>query len=74
MKMMFCLVDFCGKELTECLGKATTDGKFPPRSTTNIKFKLQTLHALQGHTMHPNLGISALSVYRVDRPFMVAWY
>jgi cytochrome P450 family 6 len=27
MKMMFYLVDFCGKELVECLGKATADGK-----------------------------------------------
>jgi len=27
MKMMFYLVDTCGKELTECLEKATSDGK-----------------------------------------------
>jgi cytochrome P450 len=27
MKMMFCLVDTCGKELAECLKKATADGK-----------------------------------------------
>jgi hypothetical protein len=36
MKMMFCLVDFCGKELTECLGKFIADGKFPSISITNI--------------------------------------
>ena len=30
MKMMFCLVDTCGKELTDCLEKATADGKLPP--------------------------------------------
>jgi len=29
MKMMFCLVDTCGKELTDCLEKATADGKLP---------------------------------------------
>jgi hypothetical protein len=29
MKMMFCLVDTCGKELAECLEKATADGKLP---------------------------------------------
>jgi cytochrome P450 family 6 len=40
MKIMFYLVDICGKELADCLGKATTDGKLPPRSITNIKFKL----------------------------------
>jgi CRISPR/Cas system-associated endonuclease/helicase Cas3 len=28
MKMMFCLVDTCGKELADCLHKATADGKF----------------------------------------------
>jgi cytochrome P450 family 6 len=27
MKMMFCLVDTCGKELADCLHKATADGK-----------------------------------------------
>jgi hypothetical protein len=27
MKMMFCLVDFCGKELADCLDKAAADGK-----------------------------------------------
>jgi cytochrome P450 len=27
MKLMFCLVDTCGKELADCLEKATTDGK-----------------------------------------------
>jgi cytochrome P450 len=27
MKMMFCLVDTCGKELADCLEKATADGK-----------------------------------------------
>ena len=29
MKMMFYLVDTCGKELADCLEKATEDGKFP---------------------------------------------
>jgi cytochrome P450 family 6 len=29
MKMMFYLVDTCGKELADCLGKATVDGKLP---------------------------------------------
>jgi len=29
MKMMFYLVDTCGKELAECLEKATSDGKLP---------------------------------------------
>jgi len=29
MKMMFCLVDTCGKELTDCLEKATADGELP---------------------------------------------
>jgi hypothetical protein len=29
MKMMFYLVDTCGKEPVECLGKATADGKLP---------------------------------------------
>jgi hypothetical protein len=29
MKKMFYLVDTCGKELADCLEKATTDGKFP---------------------------------------------
>jgi len=29
MKMMFCLVDTCGKELADCLEKATADGKLP---------------------------------------------
>ena len=29
MKMMFYLVDTCGKELANCLEKATTDGKLP---------------------------------------------
>jgi cytochrome P450 len=29
MKMMFYLLDTCGKELVECLGKATADGKLP---------------------------------------------
>jgi hypothetical protein len=27
MKMMFYLVDTCGKELADCLHKATADGK-----------------------------------------------
>jgi cytochrome P450 len=29
IKMMFYLVDFCGKELADCLEKATADGKLP---------------------------------------------
>jgi cytochrome P450 family 9 len=29
MKMMFYLVDTCGKELADCLEKATVDGKLP---------------------------------------------
>jgi cytochrome P450 len=29
MKMMFYLVDICGEELTDCLEKATADGKLP---------------------------------------------
>jgi cytochrome P450 family 6 len=29
MKKMFYLVDFCGKELADCLGKPTSDGKLP---------------------------------------------
>jgi len=29
MKMMFYLVDTCGKELADCLDKATADGKLP---------------------------------------------
>jgi cytochrome P450 family 6 len=29
MKMMFYLVDTCGKELADCLEKATADGKLP---------------------------------------------
>jgi cytochrome P450 family 6 len=29
MKMMFYLMDTCGKELAECLEKATADGKLP---------------------------------------------
>jgi hypothetical protein len=29
IKMMFYLVDNCGKELANCLEKATTDGKLP---------------------------------------------
>jgi hypothetical protein len=29
MKMMFYLVDTCGKELVECLEKATANGKLP---------------------------------------------
>ena len=29
MKMMFCLVETCGKELADCLEKATADGKLP---------------------------------------------
>jgi cytochrome P450 len=29
MKMMFYLVDTCGKELAECVEKATADGKLP---------------------------------------------
>jgi cytochrome P450 family 6 len=29
IKLMFCLVDFCGKELADCLEKATADGKLP---------------------------------------------
>jgi hypothetical protein len=29
MKVMFYLVDFCGKELADCLGKVTADGKLP---------------------------------------------
>jgi hypothetical protein len=32
MKMMFYLVDFCGKELADCLEKATADGKLPQRT------------------------------------------
>jgi cytochrome P450 len=37
MKTMFYLVDTCGKELADCLEKATADGKLPPRSSTNLK-------------------------------------
>jgi hypothetical protein len=29
MKVMFCLVDTCGKKLADCLDKATADGKLP---------------------------------------------
>jgi cytochrome P450 len=37
IKLMFNLVDVCGKELAECLGKATADGKLPQSSVTNLK-------------------------------------
>jgi cytochrome P450 len=37
IKMMFYLVDTCGKELADCLEKATADGKLPPRFSTNLK-------------------------------------
>jgi cytochrome P450 len=36
IKMMFYLVDICGKELADCLEKATADGKLPPRSSTSM--------------------------------------
>jgi cytochrome P450 family 6 len=29
MKIMFCLLDTCGKELADCLENATADGNFP---------------------------------------------
>jgi hypothetical protein len=72
MKMMFYLVDICSKELADCLGKATAEGKLPVRSIKmNVKSKLQTLHAFQAHT---NDRKYALSVYRIDRIFMLACY
>jgi cytochrome P450 len=37
IKLMFYLVDICGKELADCLWKATSGGKLPPRSSANIK-------------------------------------
>jgi cytochrome P450 family 6 len=37
IKIMFYIMDICGKELADCLEKATADGKLPPRSSTNIK-------------------------------------
>jgi cytochrome P450 family 6 len=37
MKMMFYLVDTCGKELADCLEEAAADGTLPPRSNTNLK-------------------------------------
>jgi cytochrome P450 family 6 len=45
MKMMFYLVDTCGKELAECLEKATADGKLPHdqeryESTENLIFRI----------------------------------
>jgi cytochrome P450 family 6 len=38
IKMMFYLLDTCGKELADCLEKATADGKLTPRSSTNLKW------------------------------------
>jgi cytochrome P450 family 6 len=35
MKLMFCLVDTCGKELADCLEKATADGKLPHDQYSN---------------------------------------
>jgi cytochrome P450 len=35
MKMMFYLVDICSKELADCLGKATADGKLQLRTSRN---------------------------------------
>jgi hypothetical protein len=35
MKMMFYLVDICSKELAECLGKATAEGKLQVRASRN---------------------------------------
>jgi cytochrome P450 family 6 len=37
IKIMYFLVDICGKELADCLEKATADGEFATRSSTNIK-------------------------------------
>jgi cytochrome P450 len=37
MKIMSFLVDTCGKELVDCLEKATADGMLPTRSSTSIK-------------------------------------
>jgi cytochrome P450 len=34
MKMMFYMVDTCGKEMADCLEKATSDGKLLTRSST----------------------------------------
>ena len=49
MKMMFYLVDTCGKELAECLEKATAEGKLPQDKCCyklNRKFKLHKLKRL----------------------------
>jgi hypothetical protein len=57
IKMMFYLVDICGKELAYCLEKATAGGKLPARystAKTNGKIKLQKLQAFQGYKVHPN--------------------
>jgi hypothetical protein len=71
MKMMFYLVDICGKELADCLDKATADGKLPPSSSTNLK---ETLHVFQGHKIYRNYGKFSLLFYCIGRNFTMPFY
>jgi cytochrome P450 len=51
IKLMFYLVDICGKELADCLEKATAGGKLPLRSSTakiNGKINLKKIHVFPG--------------------------
>jgi len=52
MKMMFYLVDTCGKELADCLEKVTADGKLPkPQYSYKMhwKLKVQELEEFTGY-------------------------
>jgi cytochrome P450 family 6 len=59
-KMMFCFVDTCGKELAECLEKATADGKLPHTSTgikciEKLSFRIQRNSRVPCHHAVPQV-------------------
>jgi hypothetical protein len=76
MKMMFYLVDFCGKELADCLEKATADGKLPAISRAILctgKFGFRN-KIIQWINMYLNNGKFTLSAYHIDRHFTMPSY
>jgi hypothetical protein len=70
-------LNICGKELADCLQKATADGMLPPRCSIkykiNVMLKIQTLHVFQGYKIHPKYQKFSLLSYCINRKFTMLY-
>jgi hypothetical protein len=74
---MFYLVDVCGKELADCLEKATADGKLSQDHYSYIMHRIirfQKQKKFYGYKIYLNNGKFTVSVYHIVRLYAMPCY